>query len=378
MGMTAQKISILLTRPIRVKNALVRILARWLQVGYEGVMIFVDRLSAVMFTPLLGVLVRVFYGRLEKCTVVLWSYKYSGDVDQESIEKICLLDTLKCYAKNNVTFKGFHWDAERPIFGFGIDFYLKTIINRPKVLVLSSYATGVYYQPMPWLLKLLKLHNIKIIALWWDTCSDEFAPNVQRVMDIIDVHAIMENPLLNFGTGTAAEKLSRKSLIMFSPFDAMDTIESRSIDVAFFGQTGDYRGVRRQYLDYMLESGVALYYSAYSKEQQCPQEKYYEILGCSKIGINFSMSVSRPQLKARVFEVMHSGALLLEERNDQIAEYFIEGVDYVAFSTKEEMVKKIKYYLANENERLFIARNGRNKVQASFTGAQFWAKLLAQ
>jgi spore maturation protein CgeB len=88
------------------------------------------------------------------------------------------------------------------------------------------------------------------------------------------------------------------------------------------------------------------------------------------------MSVSGHQLKARVFEVMHSGAMLLEERNDQIAAYFTEDLDYVAFSNEKEMLEKIQYYLQHDEERLAIARNGYLKVRTNFTGKQFWRMVL--
>jgi hypothetical protein len=341
-------------------------------------MLYTDRLLVLLLVPLAEILARMPSKSREMGGVALWTYRYSGGVDQESIEKICLQDTLENFPGADFPRRFLHWDSNRPFLGLGVDFYFKTIRHRPRMLVLSSYRPGVYYQPPAWLFVLLKLRGVKIVALWWDTCSDGFASSVENILDVIDIHVIMENPLLRFAPGPVSKKLAQKSLVAFSPFDPMRLMVPRDIDVAFFGQTADYRGVRRKYLDYLLDSGVALYYSAYSKGQQCPQDKYYEILKRSKIGINFSMSVSGHQLKARVFEVMHSGAMLLEERNDQIAVYFAEDIDYVAFSCEEELVEKIRYYLQHEQERLAIARSGYLKVRSRFTGKQFWEMLLLQ
>ena len=372
------KIARTISRPVRLKNALIHVLTGFLESSYQRGMLYTDRLLVLLLVPLAEILARMPGKRREKGGVALWTYRHSGGVDQESIEKICLKDTLENFAGGDLPRSFFYWDSDRPVLGLGVDFYFKTIRLRPRMLVLSSYRTRVYYQPPAWLFVLLKWHGVKIVALWWDTCSDGFASSVGKILDAVDVHVIMENPLLRFAPSSDGEKLARKSLVAFSPFDPMQQMGPQDIDVAFFGQTGDYRGVRRKYLDYLLDSGVALYYSAYSKDQQCPQDRYYEILKRSRIGINFSMSVSGHQLKARVFEVMHSGAMLLEERNDQIAVYFTEGMDYVAFSSEEEMVEKIRYYLQHEEERLAIARSGYLKVRSRFTGKQFWEMLLLQ
>jgi len=367
-----------ISRPRRLKSALSNLISVMFDRSYQKAMLFTDRLLVIIIVPLAAILTYLFSKKQQlKKGLVLWSYRYSGDVDQESIEKICLRDTLEKYVSRDYPYKFLYWDSGRPLLGLGVDFYFKTIRLQPQILILSSYNSRAYYQPPAWLFTLLKWQGVKVVALWWDTCSDGFADSVGKILDNIDVHVIMENPLLRFAPTIFGEKLAKKSLAAFSPFDPMQSLSgSRDIEVAFFGQTGDYRGVRRKYLSYLLGSGVALYYSAYSKEQQSTHDEYYEILKKTKIGINFSMSVSGHQLKARVFEVMHSGAMLLEERNDQIAAYFTEDLDYVAFSNEKEMLEKIQYYLQHDEERLAIARSGYLKVRSNFTGRQFWEKLL--
>ena len=369
-----------ISRPRRLKNALNNLISVAFESSYQKAMLFTDRLVVIILVPLVAMLTHLFSKKhIQKKGIVLWSYRYSGDVDQESIEKICLRDTLKNYVNQDLLCRFFYWDYNRPLLGLGIDFYLKTIRMQPQIIIISSYNSRAYYQPPAWIFTLLKWQGVKVVGLWWDTCSEGFADSIGKILHSIDVHVIMENPLLRFAPTAVGATLARKSVAAFSPFDPMQSLNrSRDIEVAFFGQTGDYRGVRRKYLNYLLDSGVPLYYSAYSKDQQCTQEEYYEILKKSKIGINFSMSVSGHQLKARVFEVMHSGAMLLEERNDQIAVYFTEDLDYVAFSNEKEMLEKIQYYLEHNEERELIARNGYLKVRSEFTGKQFWDKVLIQ
>jgi len=86
--------------------------------------------------------------------------------------------------------------------------------------------------------------------------------------------------------------------------------------------------------------------------------------------------VDRDQLKGRVFEIMMSGALLLESANEQIACYFEDGVDYVSFTTKEDLLDKIHYFLEHPDERLKIAENGRNKCIEKYTPQIFFDNIL--
>ena len=64
--------------------------------------------------------------------------------------------------------------------------------------------------------------------------------------------------------------------------------------------------------------------------------------------------------------------MLLETKNPQTEALFEDGVDYVGFSTKEEMLEKIKYYLTHEKERKCIAESGRRKVLNQYNTKVFW------
>ena len=50
-----------------------------------------------------------------------------------------------------------------------------------------------------------------------------------------------------------------------------------------------------------------------------------------------------------------------------LTDYFTIGVDLEAYSSMDELVDKCAYYLAHDDERLQIARNGYEKVSASHT-----------
>jgi spore maturation protein CgeB len=126
-----------------------------------------------------------------------------------------------------------------------------------------------------------------------------------------------------------------------------------------------------------MEQNISGYISSHTRDLQVDHSKYAEILGRSKISINFSYSVDKHQLKGRVFETMHAGAMLLESSNPQTAALFQDGVDYVSFSDKEDMINKINYYLAHDEERKMIAKSGREKLLRYYNSKLFVKKILS-
>ena len=373
----SDRIRVAIRQPLNLKKYGFNRLTACLSKTYDRLMFWTDRILSRLLVPVCDVYLAACPTRTSVVDVMLCMYKYSGDTGQESIEKFVLEDTLVNYIGDQERIIIHYWDVDQPLFSFGLNFYMKVRLAKPKNLVISSYSANAFYQPMPWLLNRLKSPNIRSIALWFDTCGPGFANAIRPLIETMNVHGIMENPTLNFGNSESAVLLSQRSRSLFCGFDLEFKDLPRTIPVAFFGQTSDYRSTRKIYLDFLLEHGVPLYYSAYDKLQQCSHKKYYEILSRARIGINFAMSTDVYQLKARVFETMHAGALLLEERNEQTAFYFSEDIDYVAYSSKEELLEKIQYYLANEAARNKIALAGNLRAKRLFNGSQFWKMAFA-
>ena len=124
-----------------------------------------------------------------------------------------------------------------------------------------------------------------------------------------------------------------------------------------------------------MESNVSAYISVFERDNQVSNDKYFEILGRSKIAINFSYSVDKHQFKGRPIEIFHSGAMLLETYNKQTASLFRDGIDYVSFRDKFEMVEKIKYYLLHPDEAEKIAKSGRDRMLSLYNLNIFWDKV---
>lgn len=363
--------------PLRLKKYALDFIARVFSQIYDSGMLVIDRTSSVVFVPLYDLYDLLRKKNANSVEVMVCRHQYySDDGNQESTEKMFLDNTLANYLKDRSKIAVYYWDDNQPVVGFSINFYRNVVSLNPKYLILSSWAQGVFYQPMPWILARLKKRNIRVVVLWWDTCYLGFVKSVSPVINVVDVHGILDNPTLNLGESHEAQLLKEKTIVLLCPY-AVDIEErERDIDVAFLGQVSSYRDNRKTYLHFLFENNIALFISTNDRNQQCSHEMYYETLSRAKIGLNFSMSANGPQFKGRVIETMLAGSLLLDERNKQTACYFSEGEDYVAFSSKKELLEKIKYYLAHEDERKMIAESGQRKAKQLTNGKQFWDKVL--
>lgn len=306
--------------------------------------------------------------------------KYYNGSNDDSMEKFHLEDSL---IKRKVQLVNFFWDQKQNLFMYYINFLKKIINTQPDLVILSSYShlkKRYFSQPSSSIMnKIKKKVKIKFIALWWDTCSNNFIEkNIFPVDSFIDLHVINDNPNLITKINKLSKPLSEKIICKSPSYDPDGLFKpmKKDIDVSFLGQISSYRDYRKEYIDFLKIKKVKGLFATSERSEQKTHADYAKIMGRSKIGINFSYSTDMHQLKGRVFETLLSGALLLEMANEQTAMLFNEGVEYVEFVNKNDLLDKINYYLKNEEQRLEIAKNGRDKVLNIFNGQHYWDAIL--
>ena len=87
----------------------------------------------------------------------------------------------------------------------------------------------------------------------------------------------------------------------------------------------------------------------------------------SKINLKMTLRSIHTGIPLRAMDIMGSGGFLLTNYQEDFLEYFEPGIDYVFYSSREELIELTDYYLIHEDERQEIAYNGYCKVKSGHT-----------
>lgn len=98
----------------------------------------------------------------------------------------------------------------------------------------------------------------------------------------------------------------------------------------------------------------------------------------SKINLNISLRSIKSGIPQRAFDIMGSGGFLLSNFQADFLDDFIPGEDFDYYESQEDLLAKTAYYLAHEEERRAIARNGHDKTAAAHTYRHRVREMLSQ
>jgi spore maturation protein CgeB len=100
-------------------------------------------------------------------------------------------------------------------------------------------------------------------------------------------------------------------------------------------------------------------------------------LNSAKIAVIFSRTVSGFQgVKAGVFDFFAAGGLVITEDFPLLHTYFTVGKEIIAFSDRDDMLRKIRYYLDHPDEAEAIRIAGRQRVINNYIWDSVWVKIL--
>jgi len=152
----------------------------------------------------------------------------------------------------------------------------------------------------------------------------------------------------------------------------------KAYDVVFIGQKFGSRGAS---VDFLRRNGIDVrtFGPFWGAGSRLSQMEMIDVINKAKIMLNFSGSSKDPSkryIKGRVFEIIACGAFMLTEECNDLDLYLQRGKEVVTFEGKEDMLAKIRHYLAHEQEREAIAAAGERKIRREYTYRGAFKKIL--
>lgn len=157
-------------------------------------------------------------------------------------------------------------------------------------------------------------------------------------------------------------------------------------DVCFIGGLGSrYHQTRRVMVEYAIQNGIQLKVWGGTRDQYLTSpilnvwqgaiwgEEQVKALCASKIGLNFHVDHQPGELdhglNTRAFELPACRVFQLLQFVPSVTQFFDVNKEIVCFDNREEMLDKIRYYLAHPEERQRIAQAGYERVLKEHTWA---------
>ena len=164
-------------------------------------------------------------------------------------------------------------------------------------------------------------------------------------------------------------------------------LEKYKSEVAFIGH---WEPSTEKIISYLLQNNVPVrvWGPFWVRAKSLPNKKtvfplyeidYVKAISASKICLCILSKQNHNQSTIRTFEIPAIGSFMLAERTGEHKSYFEEGKEAEYFSTLDELIEKIKYYLKNEEERKLIAARGRNRcITSGYTYQDRLRKILSE
>lgn len=92
-----------------------------------------------------------------------------------------------------------------------------------------------------------------------------------------------------------------------------------------------------------------------------------KVFRLSKINLNITLPSIHAGAPLRVMDILGNGGFLLTNYQSDICELFEPDKEFVCYTSLEDALYKIEYYLSHEEERTRIAQNAKRKMEKCFT-----------
>jgi spore maturation protein CgeB len=104
---------------------------------------------------------------------------------------------------------------------------------------------------------------------------------------------------------------------------------------------------------------------------------YADAISCSKISLCFLRKINRDLHTSRSIEIPACKGFMLAERTNEHLSLFKEGIEAEFFTSDEELLKKVNYYLLNEEKRQEVIEKGYQKcIEKDYSYDNMLARIL--
>ncbi|WP_334163951.1 CgeB family protein [Phenylobacterium sp.] len=137
-------------------------------------------------------------------------------------------------------------------------------------------------------------------------------------------------------------------------FDYMNFLAANGVEVDVYGtgwDRGPYRAEAHPNLKLHMKPLLG--------------DEYADALSNAAISLCFLRELNRDLHTSRTFEIPACGGFMLAERTGEHAELFREGEEAEFFETKEELLDKVRAYLAAPEQRAQVAKRGYERTRNS-------------
>jgi len=273
------------------------------------------------------------------------------------------------------------------VFSFKNEFYYNGIesLNKKFLELIKTekpdylLACPAYYELYPETLIQIKKINPKMKTIIWFG-DDEF-----RFDDFSRYYGIFFDYILTvkkeMDVYHADNLMNAQFMIGVNPKYHCELKIPKIYDVTFIGTpVAD----RYDYIKFLKENGVniALFggdWHDYADLQNIyhgflEPDDFIKVINQSKINLNFSKTFfNLSQMKGRPIEMLACNAFVLNEYTNRTIDYLVNKKE-INFSSKEELLKKIKYYLNHREEREKFAKEGQEHILKNYVWEDLFEK----
>lgn len=317
----------------------------------------------------------------KKLNIIYLSYFDSTFSINNTLKPLEELGTVFRFEMTNIPHqKSWYTKNEKTIQNNKMLQFVKDTINNNSIDVIVCYLSG--HSTTPKVLQEIKNFGIPMIN---EALDDERKFVSKRGRDGIKrgLRDVCKYFDLSLTTSKSAiiKYLSEGATPMYKDYAGNEKIYkkltlTKKYDVGFVGAC---YGIRNEYIKYLQSHGINVYakgkgwVNGFSKPNEMIEifNKSKIVIGFSTVGVNDDIYI----LKGRDFEVPLTGSFYMTGYHKELQEYFELGKDIETYTSKENLLKKVQYYLENEKKREQIALNGYHKCLHNYTARVSYEKV---